>query len=656
MLGIDAGGTYTDAVLINPQNGTVSHKAKALTTPYDLSIGIGNALDLLIIGEETKISLVSISTTLATNSIVEEHGGRVGLILIGYDGDLIKRNSLETRLPVSAFYLINGGHDVKGEVVNPLDIQAAEQAVLELYPLVDAFAVSGYFSVLNPEHEIKVRDIINRHGGKPVVCGHEITSQLDAIKRVATVVLNARLLPIIGQLLDGVRNELQKRSIEAPLMVLKGDGSLVDEKYARLRPVETVLSGPAASAIGAHFLSQLDNAVVIDMGGTTTDIANLEDGLPWTNPSGAIIGSWQTSVRAADLRSIGLGGDSRISVDRGGNLTVGPKRAIPLFRLGESYPNIVNEIEAAYHAGVGERHKYPIEFLVKVRKMEDLELSGVELDILRSLENGPKSLASLEKKLNTVLIDTKNLEASGILRRSSLTPTDILSSELSDIGGNFAAAKAGSQLMADYLGISVVDLRERVVDLIVNSIATEIFNKLMQDETHQSLLPATQPWNYLFDQALNHSCLKAIDVQFILNKPIIAIGAPVGAFLPLVAKKLHTNCIIPPHAEVGNAVGVTVALVSQIVEVLVQPWVKGSGTVRYLIHSVSGREEEYSLARAVKRAEVLAVEIARKAAYQAGARNVEIKLEQKKVVLGNLAEVTIRATAKGLPKGLLYKN
>ena len=377
MLGIDAGGTYNDAVLINPQNGTVSHKAKALTTPYDLSIGIGNALDLLIIGEETKISLVSISTTLATNSIVEEHGGRVGLILIGYDGDLIKRNSLETRLPVSAFYLINGGHDVKGEVVNPLDIQAAEQAVLELYPLVDAFAVSGYFSVLNPEHEIKVRDIINRHGGKPVVCGHEITNQLDAIKRVATVVLNARLLPVIGQLLDGVRNELQKRSIEAPLMVLKGDGSLVDEKYARLRPVETVLSGPAASAIGAHFLSQLDNAVVVDMGGTTTDIANLEDGLPWTNPSGAIIGSWQTSVRAADLRSIGLGGDSSISVDRGGNLTVGQSgqflffvwaNLILVLIMKSRLPFMLVSVNATYIQS---------NFLLKVRKMEDLKLSGI---------------------------------------------------------------------------------------------------------------------------------------------------------------------------------------------------------------------------------------------------------------------------------------
>jgi N-methylhydantoinase A/oxoprolinase/acetone carboxylase beta subunit len=656
LLGIDAGGTYTDAVLVNPQNEAVTHKAKALTTPYDLSVGIGNALDLLISKEKTKISLVSVSTTLATNSIVEGHGGRVGLILIGYDHDLISRNSLDTRLPVEAFYSIDGGHDVKGEAVHPLDIGAAEQVIKALYPRVDAFAVSGYFSVLNPEHEILVREIIQRHGGKPVVCGYELTNQLDAIKRVTTVVLNARLLPVIGRLLDGINTELSKRNIHAPLMVLKGDGSMFDERCARLRPVETVLSGPAASAIGAHHLAQLDNAIVVDMGGTTTDIANLEDGLPWTNPAGAVIGGWQTCVRAADLRSIGLGGDSQISIDHWGKISIGPRRAVPFFRLGEDHPEIVHELEAAYHAGVGERHIRPVEFLVMVRQVEDQNLSRPELELLRLLEEAPKSLASLEKKLNTAAIDTKNLEASGILRRSSLTPTDILWAELDEIGGNCAAARAGARLFAQYLGISVPELTNRIVNQIVNALTAEILNKLIHDETQHDFLPAPQPWSQIFDQALDHSRFKAIDLHFGLKKPIIAIGAPVGAFLPLAAEKLHTDLIIPPHAEVGNAVGTTFALVRQSVEVLVQPLVQGSGTVSYLIHSGVGKEEGYSLARAVKRAEALAAELARQAAYKAGARDVEVKLERRTVNMGKMAEVTVRATAQGKPKARTHKS
>jgi len=215
VLGIDAGGTYTDAVLIDPDSNQVKGKAKALTTPRDLSIGIAASLDGLDVQDGSTelakvyqhVKLVSVSTTLATNSIVEGHGGRVALLLIGYDEVMMERSGLAKRLPVEGMCYIAGGHDVKGDEVCPLDTEAARQAILEFRDRVDAFAVSGYFSVMNPGHELRVRQLMADLSAAPVVCGHELTSKLNALKRVSTAVLNARLLPVIQRLLDSVNKQ-----------------------------------------------------------------------------------------------------------------------------------------------------------------------------------------------------------------------------------------------------------------------------------------------------------------------------------------------------------------------------------------------------------------------------------------------------------------
>ena len=206
-LGIDAGGTYTDAVLIDPDSDQIKAKSKALTTPRDLSIGIAASLDGLDVQDYQYVKLVSVSTTLATNSIVEGHGGRVALLLIGYDEVMMERSGLAKRLPVEGMCYIAGGHDVKGDEVCPLDTEAARQAILEFRDRVDAFAVSGYFSVMNPGHELRVRQLMADLSAAPVVCGHELTSKLNALKRVSTAVLNARLLPVIQRLLDSVNKQ-----------------------------------------------------------------------------------------------------------------------------------------------------------------------------------------------------------------------------------------------------------------------------------------------------------------------------------------------------------------------------------------------------------------------------------------------------------------
>ena len=330
-LGIDTGGTYTDAALVEIETGRVLHSAKSLTTYSSLSLGITRALDAILesAGGDVlqKVSLVGLSTTLATNAIVEARHGRSGLVLIGYDQDLIRRYNLGPRLVLDHVTYIAGGHDVKGGEAAPLDNESLARLAGNCQGL-ESFGVSAFFSVRNPAHELAARDFLMRATGLPVTCGHELSQSLDSIARATTTALNATLIPILTELIADVRLSLRQRGVGGRLMVVKGDGSLVAADQAAKRPVETILSGPAASVVGAaHLAGPGKNAKrmwVVDIGGTTTDIALLENSLPAVAEDGATVGGWRTMVRAVKVRTVGLGGDSRVRPLPGGGLELGP--------------------------------------------------------------------------------------------------------------------------------------------------------------------------------------------------------------------------------------------------------------------------------------------------------------------------------------------
>ncbi len=351
------------------------------------------------------------------------------------------------------------------------------------------------------------------------------------------------------------------------------------------------------------------------------------------------------------MRTIGLGGDSHVRVERGRTLRVGPRRAIPLCRLGVEWPDIGRELEGAVHAGAGEMGVQPTDFLTIARPPGGLPLTESEEAILQALRHGPLSISRLCRRLGSHYIPGQRLEELGILRRAGLTPTDVLWSEASDIGGYGAAALAGTQVVARQLAISVTELTRQVLEQVVNKVAEEVLDKLVSDETGHSLFPTPPAWGFLLARSLGHGNKETVNCQMQVPQPIVAIGAPVAAFIPQVAAKLHSRCIIPPHAEIGNAVGAVVAGVTYTVEVLVQPHILGAGTVTYLIHSPRGREQAGpSFARAVMRAEAIAVEIARKFVYRAGAKAVSVKVDRKKVTMGKLSEMTVRAYATGQPR------
>jgi len=246
---------------------------------------------------------------------------------------------------------VAGGHNIEGDEVVPLDEDALRQIIAGQQDQVEAFAISSYFSVRKPAHELRARQLVQEltadhpHGPLPVTCGHELSSRLNSVRRATTAALNARLIPLLIELISTVQSAMQQLGISAPLMVVKGDGSLVRAEWAMARPIETILSGPAASVIGAWRLAGEKDVWVVDMGGTTTDIASLQDGLPRVNPEGASVGRWRTMVEAVDVFTVGLGGDSHVRVaktpGRYDTLHIGPRRVMPLSLLARQHPGII---------------------------------------------------------------------------------------------------------------------------------------------------------------------------------------------------------------------------------------------------------------------------------------------------------------------------
>ncbi len=658
-LGIDTGGTYTDSVIIDLDGGKVLSKSKALTTRNDLSIGISNSIDNLDASLLNKVKLVSVSSTLATNSVVEGKGCRVGLIVAGYEFD--------KSIVVEEAIQIRGGHGLNGEKKEELDLDMAKNFVLAVKDKVDGFAISSYLSVRNPEHEIALKRMMEPLTSNPVVCGHDLSSKLGFNERTVTAVLNAKLIPIIADLVASVKSVLIARSIDAPLMIVKGDGSLMGESVAKQRPVETILSGPAASLTGARYLTGEDEAVVIDVGGTTTDIGILRKGKPRLDPEGALIGGWRTRVRAADISTSGIGGDSRVVVHNG-RIHLAALRVVPLCIACEMYPKVLEKLEKARNICLRPQPSYldinrvnqSTEFFVFSKEVNGYELSQQEKAFVELVKQEPRTVQEISEitKEHPFSLNYKRLEEIGMIQRFGLTPTDILHAEGSYVEFDPTPSKIGVGIQAGALGKSPTDFCQAVKTAVIEKIATELARKLICEETGEtSYCKVASDFVNKFvklENGIDYSC------RMKLNKKIIGIGAPVGTYLPRVAERLGTELALPEHMEVGNAVGAITGSIIETVEILVKPK-QGMGVMDdppCVLHSSDEMREFETLTEAVEYARRVGAEIAAERAIISGAEDVEVVVEnnEMRAKLGRdwgndvLLEIKILATAIGKPK------
>lgn len=647
-IGIDTGGTYTDAVLCD-ETGVVLQKAKALTTKADLSIGIEGALAAILDGlhapgrdalesktpktetavQPDTIKLVSISTTLATNAVVERHGQPVGLILIGESERALDRAGLREALGADPAFLIPGGHTASGEEASPLDQVALEEAISEAAKKVSAFAVSSLFGTRNPAHEQAARDLILEKTGLPVTCGHDLSSNLDMPRRALTAVLNARLIPLIAELVDAVSGAMTARGINAPLMIVKGDGSLVSTETARLKPVETILSGPAASVVGARALSGVDDLIVSDIGGTTTDIAILTNGRPQLDADGATVGGWRTMVEAVAAHTVGLGGDSAVSLGETGDLVLGPRRALPLSLLATTSPDALKvlkeQVERPYRKSRDGQFAYRLRNLNAAHS----KLSDREAVIWDRLADGPLDLETLlagrtpDQPLNR-LIDR------GLVALSCFTPSD---------AAHVLGLHKTWDTEAAFLGAQIWALQEKrqggPLFASPDSFAQAVVDKLVAlsgEAIAVALLDAEEPLGNATPGTIGRRMLDSafavqpngvrplLSFSACFALPIAAIGAPAPAYYPLLEKRTGNTVLLSEHADVSNAVGAVAGGIAQTARAVITcPY---DGVFR--LHGFSKPEDFTSLNAAAEAATAAVQEEALQRAEQAGAGDIKI--------------------------------
>jgi len=649
VLGIDTGGTYTDSVILDLEKGEIVTKAKALTTKENLSIGVRNSLRNLDSIDYQKISMVSLSTTLATNAVVENKGGEAGLIIIGPKTDI--------EVPVTKKIFLTGGHDIHGIPLAELDLLQAEKAIREFQGKVDTIAISSYLSVRNPEHEIQVRDLILDLFDMPVVCAHQLTTSLGFFERTITAVLNAKLIPIIKDLNDSVKMVLKEFGIQAPLMVVKGDGCLMDEKVAQEKPIETILSGPAASVIGATFLAKTENAVILDMGGTTTDIAIVEKGIPRLNQEGANVGNWLTRVQAVEISTFGLGGDSYLQLAKDDNIIFGPQKVCPLSLAASRYPGLRDELQSRYIDPKKEYLRFQVtDCFILVKDYAFLkDLTDVEKRVLKLLETGAHSIFYLSKKLDLDLyaIGLNRLINLGILVRAGITPTDILHAMDIYVPWDRQAALIGTRLLAEKMSFKAEEFLEMAFQEIINNTALNIMQSVLNFEGSKFSIREHMGTTFFYENALKMSPPSILNCSMNLAYPILAIGAPVKAYLPKVAEKLNAELFIPEHAEVANAVGAAAGKIIERIPILI----RSVGWEGFVVYGPWERTAFEDLTEAKEYAVSQGKEYAGLSVKKAGARKFEIIINEQDIYTktnytqgdGIYIESRIEVTAMGLP-------
>ncbi len=661
-LGVDTGGTFTDAVLLDSEKGVIA-SAKSLTTHDNLLLGIRLATEPLFASHSpADIGLVSLSTTLATNAIVENRGLSCGLILIGQNENFLSRSRLTEALGGDPVAFIAGGHDAFGNELNPLDEQGLNAAIEQHAKHVHAFAIAGLFSVRNSAHEERARQIIRERFDLPVTCSYELSAKLDAPKRALTTLLNARLIPLIHALIQATHKLLASHNIQAPVMIIRGDGAMISAATAMQCPVETILSGPAASVIGAAFLTAQQNVVVADIGGTTTDIAVLENGKPRLAETGATVGGFTTMVEAIALSTFGIGGDSEISLTKEHEITVGPRRAVPLSLFIEQHPALLDKLKKRLEddyikvppgfAFIETNQNQPITF-------EQLALTTHEQSFLRQLQNGPMELGELleDPRMEKPLT---RLRLKRLVQLSAFTPSDATHVLKTYTHWSVAAATTAATLWLRYLAwtyaTNILDEKtfaHQVLNALQKKSAIALIQTALAESKNDAAINdnAAKLFARQIESFAHTDTNKLVDINVALKQPLLAVGASAHAHYPGIARKLNAKLLVPEHAEVCNAVGAVAGSVLMNVDATIS----SPSEDRFRVHLPEEIVDFSSLEDAVSHAKGVLKNLALQRATQAGGRNIDVDFKREDNIVHGFGghktflESKLKAIAVGRP-------
>ena len=332
IIGIDVGGTHTDAVLLS--SNCIKKKVKVPTDSADLFNTILSGFTQLLDNIDPKdIKRIVISTTLTTNAIVQQSMNPVGMIVSAGPG--IDPSAFNTG---DHYYCVAGSINHRGREKAPVNKMEIEDIAKKIKKTgIEYVGVVSKFSVRNPSHEILIKRVLNKYF-KKVFLGHHVSGNLNFPRRIATTHLNAAVFSLHKSFFEAVKLSLEQKGLMVPIQILKADGGTMSLESSMAFPGQTVLSGPAASIMGAiPYATEKQDAIVLDIGGTTTDIAFLVDKAPLLEPMGIQRGRYKSLIRSLQTDSKGIGGDSIVRI-KNNELIIGPERLGPAMAFGGPEP------------------------------------------------------------------------------------------------------------------------------------------------------------------------------------------------------------------------------------------------------------------------------------------------------------------------------
>ncbi|MCL2228160.1 MAG: hypothetical protein FWB97_11165, partial [Oscillospiraceae bacterium] len=604
-IGIDTGGTCTDAVAYDYRSGKLIAKGKSLTTREDLSIGIGQALDQLPQELIRNAKIVSLSTTLATNACLEGKGGRAKLLIFGLSDEILVRWDAESKygLERSSTRCIDmlGSADGLNIVEPDWDVILSEHG--RWLADADALSAAEVYSMNNGAPcEKHLKKLSEEQFHLPCVCASEFTNELNVLIRGATALLNARMFPIVREFVETAIADFRKRGCKAPVFVVRSDGSTMASELSLERPVETILSGPAASVLAGKTFCDEQDYIIVDMGGTTTDISVVRGGRPVTAEGGIRIGNWQTTIKGVLVAPFALGGDSTVRLNDG-KLQLFPRRATPISAAAKRWPEVkamLSELLDRTGENIKRANIFPLhEIFYLVREpAEQKSYSPYELALIDELRKGPCILETLhEAGIDLYHLDSERLESEGIIMRCGLTPTDFM-----HIKGDYNGYDKEAAVLAARHLLLVMNredtpkalhaLADEVYELVEGRMYENLLQVMLMQQHHTAFSGGVdEQTKLLIQKAWETRKTKGNGLlrhTFGTNAALVGIGAPTHVFLPAVAKALGAPCILPEHAEVANALGALKANIDVTVRVEVSQRLSSQGRIFYIAHMPTG--------------------------------------------------------------------
>jgi N-methylhydantoinase A/oxoprolinase/acetone carboxylase beta subunit len=432
----------------------------------------------------------------------------------------------------------------------------------------------------------------------------------------------------------------------------------MSDEFAARTPVETIHSGPAASAIGGRFLSRLDDALILDVGGTTTDVALIEKGQVTVSEEGATVSDYKTSVKAANLLSIALGGDSHITWGHEKNLVIGPERVTPLAYLAWKYPYVKQQLRALSMRAWSQAAPDSLEYWFLLREPQEGQPRGQrERDLVEFLRDRPRPVPEILKHLGVLhaaQVGAGELMRQEVIGKAGLTSTDLMHIEGRYEAWDTEAAAHAWKVFCQYQFRDPDELRRQVwsqmSEMIVHAVVTFLSERPFElRDRERSLEGADRDMGRWFFYNSLYKAHPHLETSIRLRQPIIGIGAPADIFLPAVAKALQTDLILPDHHQVANAVGAIAGSVMVEEELLIYPKLSRDGleVFGYYVQAHDERHEFEELEAALAHARDLSRERALGAALRSGADNPEVTVEEQ---TDGLDTYRIRAKAIGNPR------